>query len=140
MQPTRRMAAWGLIVMLVIYFDMHISMLMHAERFPSIPLSVLYARIPFQFMFIAWAWAYTRSASGEKSKGPASTRRPLFESYSLVCRVAEWLEEWRAQEFHVVVGHYCSHFLFRGGGGGSGHGAAHFFKKLFETARQADQN
>lgn len=64
-ERTRRMAAWGLIVMLVIYFDVHIFMVMHAERFPAIPVWVLYARVPFQFVFIAWAWAYTRGVSGE---------------------------------------------------------------------------
>jgi uncharacterized membrane protein len=68
-ERTRRMAAWGLIVMLVIYFDVHISMVMHAERFPAIPVWVLYARVPFQFVFIAWAWAYTRGDSGAGSKG-----------------------------------------------------------------------
>jgi uncharacterized membrane protein len=59
---TRRMAAWGLIVMLVIYFDVHIFMLMHAQRFPAIPVWVLYGRIPLQFLLIAWAWAYTRGS------------------------------------------------------------------------------
>ena len=68
-ERTRRMAAWGLIVMLVIYFDVHISMVIHAERFPAIPVWVLYARVPFQFVFIAWAWAYTRGHSGAGSKG-----------------------------------------------------------------------
>jgi uncharacterized membrane protein len=71
-EGTRRMAAWGLILMLVIYFDVHISMLMHAGRFPSIPLWLLYARIPFQFVFIAWAWAYTRGASDENSNSPSN--------------------------------------------------------------------
>ena len=67
-ERTRRMAAWGLMAMLVIYFDVHISMLMHAERFPAIPLWLLYARIPLQFLFIAWAWAYARGASDDGSK------------------------------------------------------------------------
>ncbi len=62
-ERTRRLAAWGLIVMLVIYFDVHIFMLMHTERFPAIPVWVLYARIPLQFLFIGWAWAYTGKVS-----------------------------------------------------------------------------
>jgi uncharacterized membrane protein len=57
--------------MLVIYFDVHLFMLIHAERFPSIPVWLLYARIPFQFLFIACAWAYTRGTSDENSKGPS---------------------------------------------------------------------
>ena len=59
-ERTRRMAAWGLILLLAIYFDVHIFMLMYAERFPSIPVWMLYLRIPLQFVFIAWAWVYTR--------------------------------------------------------------------------------
>ncbi len=64
-QRTRRLAAWGLVVLLLIYFDVHIFMLMHAEQFPSIPMWVLYLRIPLQFVFIAWAWAYTHRESDQ---------------------------------------------------------------------------
>jgi uncharacterized membrane protein len=59
-QRTRRMASWGLILLLLIYFDVHIFMVLHAERFAFIPLWALYLRVPFQFVFIAWAWVYTR--------------------------------------------------------------------------------
>jgi uncharacterized membrane protein len=59
---TRRAAAWCIIAMLVGYFDVHIDMIRHAaDRFASIPLWVLYARLPLQIVLIAWAWVYTRS-------------------------------------------------------------------------------
>jgi hypothetical protein len=75
-------------------------------------------------------------------------RRCLAFTYSLwsscesvvVRRLAKGLEERRAEELHIVAGHYLFHFLLRGGGSGSDHGAAHFFKKFFEAAGQADQN
>jgi uncharacterized membrane protein len=56
---TRRAAAWGILSMLVVYFDVHIYMIQNAAHFASIPLWVLYARLPLQFVLIAWAWVYT---------------------------------------------------------------------------------
>lgn len=57
---TRRSAAWGIIAMLVVYFDVHIYMLVHADLFHTVPLWALWLRIPLQFVLIAWAWIYTR--------------------------------------------------------------------------------
>ena len=57
---TRKAAAWGIIAMLVGYFDVHIYMALHPERFASIPAWALYARLPLQFVLLAWAWVYTR--------------------------------------------------------------------------------
>jgi uncharacterized membrane protein len=56
----RRFSAWGIIAMLVVYFDVHIYMATHPDRFASIPIWALYARLPLQFVLIAWAYAYTR--------------------------------------------------------------------------------
>jgi len=62
-ERTRRSAAWGLIMLLLIYFDVHIFMIAHSDRFPLIPIWILVMRIPFQFALLAWAWIYTgRSA------------------------------------------------------------------------------
>jgi uncharacterized membrane protein len=52
---TRRAAAIGIVMMLIGYFDVHIFMLRHAERFPEVPRWLLDARIPLQFVLIAWA-------------------------------------------------------------------------------------
>ena len=52
---TRGYAGVGLALMLVGYFDVHIFMLRHAERFPGVPLWVLWGRIALQFVLIAWA-------------------------------------------------------------------------------------
>ena len=57
---SRRAAAWGLVAMLFVYFDVHLYMLQHADRFLTFPRWILIARIPFQFVLIGWACLYTR--------------------------------------------------------------------------------
>jgi uncharacterized membrane protein len=52
---TRGYAAVGIALMLVGYFDVHIFMLRHAERFPEVPGWALWGRLAFQFVLIAWA-------------------------------------------------------------------------------------
>jgi uncharacterized membrane protein len=56
----RRFAAWGLIALLVTVFPANLHMAMHTELYPDIPPAVLWARLPFQAVFIAWAYWYTR--------------------------------------------------------------------------------
>ncbi|WP_052313375.1 DoxX family protein [Terriglobus roseus] len=63
---TRRFAAWGILAMLVVYFDVHFYMAMHPERFAAVPVWALYGRIPLQLVLIAWAWVYARP---ERSRG-----------------------------------------------------------------------
>ncbi len=55
---TRLFSAWGIVAMLLVYFDVHIYMVTHAERFASVPAWVLYARLPLQVLLIAWAGVY----------------------------------------------------------------------------------
>lgn len=58
---TRRWAAWGIIAMLLVYFDVHVYMLAHhADRFQPIPVWALWLRLPLQFVLIGWAWIFTR--------------------------------------------------------------------------------
>lgn len=57
---TRRFSAWGIIAMLIVYYDVHIYMATHAERFAPIPAWILYARLPLQLVLIAWAGWYAR--------------------------------------------------------------------------------
>ncbi len=59
----RRAAAIGIALMLVGYFDVHIFMLRHSERFPEVPHWLLVARLPMQIVLIAWALEF---ASREK--------------------------------------------------------------------------
>jgi len=54
----RRVSAWGIVVMLVVYFDVHIYMALHTDRFTGIPAWVIDARLPLQLVLIAWAGVY----------------------------------------------------------------------------------
>jgi uncharacterized membrane protein len=57
---TRRVSAYGIVLMLVLFLDVHQFMLRHPERFSAIPEWVLWARIPLQFALIAWAWSFMK--------------------------------------------------------------------------------
>jgi uncharacterized membrane protein len=60
---TRRLAAWGLVVLLVAIFPANINMAInHISPGDGAPLSplVLWLRLPLQLPLIAWAWWYTR--------------------------------------------------------------------------------
>jgi uncharacterized membrane protein len=59
---TRRVAAWGIIAMLLVYLDVHLFMATHPERFAPLPVWALYARIPLQFVLVAWAYAFGASS------------------------------------------------------------------------------
>ncbi|QEH38978.1 hypothetical protein OJF2_75900 [Aquisphaera giovannonii] len=62
---TSRLAAWGLIALLVAVFPANVEMYRHADRF-SVPAWALLARLPLQALLIGWAYAYTkpRDATG----------------------------------------------------------------------------
>ena len=65
MLATPRISKWGawfIIAHLLVFFIVHIDMIVHADRFPEIPLAALYLRIPIQFVLIGWAYWFTRGA------------------------------------------------------------------------------
>ena len=59
-QRTRRWAGLGLIALYVAVFPANINMALHPELGGDIPHWALYARLPFQVLFIAWAWWVSR--------------------------------------------------------------------------------
>ncbi len=65
LERTRRLAAWGLIALLVAVFPANINMAVNAlplgER--SVPQWALWARLPVQIVLIAWAYLFTRKQS-----------------------------------------------------------------------------
>ncbi len=65
---TPRLTKWGAwlcIAQLVVFFTVHIDMIVHAaDKFPDIPIATLWIRIPIQFLFIFWAWWFTRDPKG----------------------------------------------------------------------------
>jgi uncharacterized membrane protein len=56
----RSRACWGLVALLIAVFPANLFMAAHPDRFPDIPLWVLYLRLPLQAVFVAWAYWATR--------------------------------------------------------------------------------
>ena len=54
-----RLAAWGIIALLVAVFPANVYMFQHAESF-EIPRWALLARLPLQALLIYWAYRYTK--------------------------------------------------------------------------------
>ncbi len=55
-----RLAAYGLIALLVAVFPANVYMAMNAEIFPEFSLRALYLRLPLQIILIALAFWFTR--------------------------------------------------------------------------------
>ena len=53
---TRRLAAWGLIALLVAVFPANIYLYQHQEIFPQVSPLLHLLRLPLQLVFIAWAY------------------------------------------------------------------------------------
>ena len=62
-RTTRRAAAWGLILLFVAVFPANVNMAMNGiqlEPENPVPIWALWARLPFQVLFIGTAWWFTR--------------------------------------------------------------------------------
>jgi uncharacterized membrane protein len=55
-----RLAAWGLIALLIAVFPANLHMALNMELFPDLPAWYHWIRLPLQLVLIAWAWLYTR--------------------------------------------------------------------------------
>ncbi|MDZ7899746.1 MAG: DoxX family protein [Arcicella sp.] len=55
---TRSVGAWGIILMLISFFTVHIYMLTDEAKFYKIPKIFRWIRIPLQFLLIWWAYSY----------------------------------------------------------------------------------
>ena len=58
---TRWLAAWGLVILLISIWPVHINMCVHPEAFPTLPVWAIWLRLPLQIPLIGWAWHYTRT-------------------------------------------------------------------------------
>jgi uncharacterized membrane protein len=63
-----RLAAWGLIALLIAVYPANIHMAVNSHLFPDLPAWLYWARLPLQFVLIAWAWWYTREELTQKRK------------------------------------------------------------------------
>jgi uncharacterized membrane protein len=54
-----RLAAWGVIALLIAVFPANLYMAQHPEHFPQFSRSALLIRLPIQLVLILWAYWYT---------------------------------------------------------------------------------
>ena len=72
--PLRRLAAWGLIALLIAVFPANVYVAASPERFAHLPLPAwaLWARLPLQFVLVTAVWWSAlrgpRSAAGEAAR------------------------------------------------------------------------
>ena len=60
-------AAWGVIALLIAVFPANLYMATANLTLGNAPSWALWARLPFQLVFIAWAWWHTRDGSTAQS-------------------------------------------------------------------------
>jgi len=66
---TRRWAGLGIVAMLVVFFVVHVDMLVRHDAYPDVPLVVLVLRFPLQLVLIYWAERATRPKTGRREPG-----------------------------------------------------------------------
>lgn len=66
-KQTRRISAWLIVAMLIVFIPLHVDMIIHPKTMPEVPTdklamvnAVLWLRVALQFLFIYWAWVYTK--------------------------------------------------------------------------------
>jgi uncharacterized membrane protein len=64
---TERLAAWGMIALIVAVTPANVHMALHAELYPGFSATALWVRLPLQVVLIAWAYWYTRPPAPEMS-------------------------------------------------------------------------
>lgn len=57
----RKIAAWLIIAMLVVFFVIHIQMVIDTWATGGMLFWIAIIRIPLQFLLIWWAWLYTKN-------------------------------------------------------------------------------
>lgn len=64
-----RVAAWGLIALLVAVYPANIYMALNQELYSEYSVAALWMRLPLQIVLIAWAYWYTLSNARENKRG-----------------------------------------------------------------------
>jgi uncharacterized membrane protein len=58
----RRFTGWGLVALLVAVYPANIYMAITPQAYPDIPVTLLYVRLAFQFVFFYWAYSMTKDS------------------------------------------------------------------------------
>ena len=64
-KPTRRLAAFGIILLLIAVFPANIYMFQQGGARYNMSDSALLIRLPLQLVLIGWAFIYTRKSKGQ---------------------------------------------------------------------------
>jgi uncharacterized membrane protein len=56
----QKLAAWGLVALLLAVYPANIHMAVHHELYPEHTMLFHWIRLPLQFVLMAWAWWFTR--------------------------------------------------------------------------------
>jgi uncharacterized membrane protein len=64
-----RIAAWGLIALLIAVFPANIHMALNPQLYPDTPLAALLIRLPLQGVLIAMAYWFTRKPGMAEKSG-----------------------------------------------------------------------
>ncbi|MEO8404912.1 MAG: MauE/DoxX family redox-associated membrane protein [Chitinophagaceae bacterium] len=65
--PTRRFAAWCIILLLIAVFPANIQMLINYKQTDDPKLWLAVVRLPIQILLIWWAYSFTKNKSGLKN-------------------------------------------------------------------------
>lgn len=65
--PTRRAAAWGIILLLIAVWPANLWMAQHSQLFPNVPVWAAWLRLPLQLPLIYWAWQHTRPSRATRA-------------------------------------------------------------------------
>ena len=58
---TARLAAWGMVVLIIAVTPANVQMVVHPEQYPGSSVTALWVRLALQVVLNAWAFWYTRS-------------------------------------------------------------------------------
>ena len=56
---SQRLAARGIVAMLIAFLPVHVHMLANSQLYPETPVLALWLRFPMQAVLVAWAYWYT---------------------------------------------------------------------------------
>lgn len=69
----RRLAAWGIIALLLAVYPANWNMALNPERFPQFSPVILWLRLPVQLLLIGWAYLYARRTAAPDRKAEGTT-------------------------------------------------------------------
>jgi uncharacterized membrane protein len=65
-----RLAAWGMMALIIAVTPAHVHMAIHAELYPQFSPTGLWVRLPLQIVLVAWAYWYTQPGRGVNRLAP----------------------------------------------------------------------